>query len=148
MAYRRITEEERRLIHRRIGEGEPQSGIARRLSRDPGSISREIGRNTGLRNINRIALVVGGISPRLSEHVQEVIRLIEPRCVAERERFLAHCADAPLPALFPVPFQTFPQLQTRAMKHHSQVDCAYSHNIADRLARLALYLLQEESRPL
>ena len=49
MAYRRITEEERWLIHRWIGEGEPQSEIARRLSRDPGSISREIGRNTGLR---------------------------------------------------------------------------------------------------
>ena len=49
VAYRRITEEERRLIHRWIGEGEPQSEIARRLSRNPGSISREIGRNTGLR---------------------------------------------------------------------------------------------------
>lgn len=49
MAYRRITEGERRLIYRWIQEGEPQSEIARRLSRNPGSISREIGRNTGLR---------------------------------------------------------------------------------------------------
>ena len=49
MAYRRITEEERGLIYRWIGEGEPQSEIARRLSRNAGSISREIGRNTGLR---------------------------------------------------------------------------------------------------
>lgn len=48
MAYRRITEEERRLIHRWIQEGERQSEIARRLSRSAGSISREIGRNTGL----------------------------------------------------------------------------------------------------
>lgn len=49
MAYRRITEEERTLIYRWIGEGEPQSEIARRLSRSRGSISREIARNTGLR---------------------------------------------------------------------------------------------------
>ena len=49
VVYTRITEEERTLIHRWIQEGEPQSEIARRLSRNPGSISREIGRNTGLR---------------------------------------------------------------------------------------------------
>lgn len=49
MAYRRITAEERRLIYSWIQDGAPQSEIARRLSRNPGSISREIGRNTGLR---------------------------------------------------------------------------------------------------
>ena len=49
MAYKRITAEERMLIHRWIQEGEPQIEIARRLSRNRGSISREIGRNTGLR---------------------------------------------------------------------------------------------------
>jgi len=49
MAYKRISAEERTLIHRWIQEGETQSEIARRLSRDRGSISREIGRNTGLR---------------------------------------------------------------------------------------------------
>jgi transposase, IS30 family len=49
MAYKRISAEERTLIHRWIGEGETQNEIARRLSRDRGSISREIGRNTGLR---------------------------------------------------------------------------------------------------
>jgi len=49
VVYTRITEEERTLIHRWIQEGEPQSEMARRLSRNPGSISREIGRNTGLR---------------------------------------------------------------------------------------------------
>jgi IS30 family transposase len=49
MAYKRITEEERTLIYRWIREGQPQSEIARRLSRNPGSISRELGRNTGLK---------------------------------------------------------------------------------------------------
>ena len=49
MAYRRITEEERRLIYSWLQEGWPQSELARRLSRSPGSISREISRNTGLR---------------------------------------------------------------------------------------------------
>jgi len=49
VVYTRITEEERTLIHRWIQEGEPQSEMARRLSRNPGSISREIGPNTGLR---------------------------------------------------------------------------------------------------
>jgi len=49
MAYRRITEEERRLIYCWLREGESQNEIARRLSRSRGSISREIGRNTGLK---------------------------------------------------------------------------------------------------
>ncbi|MHB2029598.1 MAG: IS30 family transposase [Acidimicrobiales bacterium] len=49
MAYRRISAEERTLIYRWIQEGQPQSEIARRLSRSRGSISREIARNTGLR---------------------------------------------------------------------------------------------------
>lgn len=49
VAYTRITEEERTSVYRWIQEGQPQSEIARRLSRNPGSISREIGRNTGLR---------------------------------------------------------------------------------------------------
>ena len=47
--YARITGEERRHIYRWIKEGQPQSEIARRLSRNPGSISREIERNTGLK---------------------------------------------------------------------------------------------------
>lgn len=49
MAYRRITEEERRCIYRWTQEGWKQREIARRLGRDPGSISREIRRNTGSR---------------------------------------------------------------------------------------------------
>jgi IS30 family transposase len=49
MAYRRITEEERTLIYRWLREGHTQNEVARRLSRNRGSISREIGRNTGLR---------------------------------------------------------------------------------------------------
>jgi len=49
MAYRRITEEERRLIYSWLHDGWSQSEIARRLSRSPGSISREISRNTGLK---------------------------------------------------------------------------------------------------
>ena len=49
MAYGRISEEERRMIYRWLQEGESQKEIARRLSRNPGSISREIGRNTGLK---------------------------------------------------------------------------------------------------
>ncbi|HVA65553.1 MAG TPA: IS30 family transposase [Elusimicrobiota bacterium] len=49
MAYKRVTAEEREFIYRWLGEGEAQSEIARRLGRNPGSISREIGRNTGLR---------------------------------------------------------------------------------------------------
>jgi len=49
MAYKRITAEERAHIYRWDREGQPQREIARRLMRDPGSISREIARNTGLR---------------------------------------------------------------------------------------------------
>lgn len=49
MAYKRISAEERRLIYRWLRTGETQSEIARRLSRSRGSISREIGRNTGRR---------------------------------------------------------------------------------------------------
>ncbi|TNC94681.1 MAG: transposase [Rhodocyclaceae bacterium] len=49
MAYKRVTAEERALIYRWRRQGEKQSEIARRLARDPGSISREISRNTGLK---------------------------------------------------------------------------------------------------
>jgi len=49
MAYKRITAEERMLIYRWGQEGQKHSEIARLLSRNPGSISREIKRNTGLR---------------------------------------------------------------------------------------------------
>jgi len=49
MAYKRVTAEERTLIHRWIQDGERQNEIARRLKKSPGSISREIKRNTGLR---------------------------------------------------------------------------------------------------
>lgn len=49
MAYKRITEEERTLIYRWRREGRKQSEIARRLDRNPGSISREIARNRGRR---------------------------------------------------------------------------------------------------
>ncbi len=49
MAYKRVTLEERVFIYRWIQEDLKQGEIARRLARNPGSISREIGRNTGLR---------------------------------------------------------------------------------------------------
>lgn len=49
MAYKRVTAEERTLIYRWLREGEAQNEIARRLGRNPGSISREIVRNTGLK---------------------------------------------------------------------------------------------------
>jgi IS30 family transposase len=49
MAYKRITEDERTHIYRWIQEDRKQSEIARLLGRNPGSISREIERNTGLR---------------------------------------------------------------------------------------------------
>src|SRR5208337_3291321 len=49
MAYKRMTAEERTLIYRWGQEGQKQREIARLLSRNPGSISREIKRNTGLR---------------------------------------------------------------------------------------------------
>jgi len=48
-AYKRVTAEGRGLIYRWRREGEKQSEIARRLARNPGSISREIERNTGLK---------------------------------------------------------------------------------------------------
>jgi IS30 family transposase len=49
MAYMRMTSEERMLIYRWIQDDQKQDEIAWRLGRNPGSISREIGRNTGLR---------------------------------------------------------------------------------------------------
>jgi len=49
MAYMRVTAEERVLIYRWLQEGLKQNEISRRLKRDPGSISREIKRNTGRR---------------------------------------------------------------------------------------------------
>jgi len=49
MAYKRVTAEERALIYRWGQEGQKQRTIARLLGRDPGSISRELARNTGLR---------------------------------------------------------------------------------------------------
>lgn len=47
MAYKRVTEEERRHIYRWRQEGKSRREIARRLDRSPGTISREILRNTG-----------------------------------------------------------------------------------------------------
>jgi IS30 family transposase len=44
-----VTAEERALIYRWLQQGEAQNEIARRLGRNPGSISREIARNTGLK---------------------------------------------------------------------------------------------------
>lgn len=49
MVYKRVTAAERALIYRWMREGQRQSEIARRLARNPGSISREIRRNTGLK---------------------------------------------------------------------------------------------------
>ena len=49
MTYKRVTAEERTLIYRWRREGRKQSEIARRLDRNPGSISREITRNRGRR---------------------------------------------------------------------------------------------------
>lgn len=49
MTYKRVTAGERESIARWVQEGETQREIARRLWRDAGSISREIGRNSGLR---------------------------------------------------------------------------------------------------
>jgi len=48
-SYTRITLEERQHIHRWKLEGLSQGEIARRLRRSPGSISRELARNTGRR---------------------------------------------------------------------------------------------------
>ncbi len=47
MAYKRVTEEERRLIYRWQQEGAGVREAARRLGRAASSISREIARNTG-----------------------------------------------------------------------------------------------------
>ena len=47
MAYKRVTKEERRLIHRWRQEGLGPQELGRRLGRSAGSISREIGRNSG-----------------------------------------------------------------------------------------------------
>lgn len=47
MAYKRVTEEERRLIYRWRREGIGIREIARRLFRSAGSISRELARNQG-----------------------------------------------------------------------------------------------------
>ena len=49
MVYKRVTADEREHIYRWRREGLKQSEIARRLDRNPGSISREIARNTGLK---------------------------------------------------------------------------------------------------
>jgi IS30 family transposase len=49
MVYKRVTADEREHIYRWRREGRKQSEIARRLDRNPGSISREIARNRGRR---------------------------------------------------------------------------------------------------
>jgi IS30 family transposase len=49
MTYKRVTAEERGLIYRWLQEGLRQNEIAKRLKRSPGSLSREIKRNTGRR---------------------------------------------------------------------------------------------------
>ena len=49
MDYKRVTAEERGLIYRWLQEGLRQNEISKRLKRSPGSISREIKRNTGRR---------------------------------------------------------------------------------------------------
>lgn len=49
MAYKRVTKEERRLIHRWRQEGLGPRELGRRLGRSAGSISREIHRNSGRR---------------------------------------------------------------------------------------------------
>ncbi len=50
MAYKRVTEEERRHIYRWRQEGHGPREMARRLGRSASSISREIARNTGGRS--------------------------------------------------------------------------------------------------
>ena len=47
MTYKRMTEADRRHIHRWRQEGDGQREIARRLGRAASSISRELSRNTG-----------------------------------------------------------------------------------------------------
>lgn len=49
MGYGHLTADERRLIHQWLGEGYTQAGIGKLLSRDKGTISRELSRNTGAR---------------------------------------------------------------------------------------------------
>jgi IS30 family transposase len=49
MTYKRVTKEERRLIHRWRQEGLGPQEMGRRLGRSAGSISREIRRNSGRR---------------------------------------------------------------------------------------------------
>lgn len=49
MAYKRVTKEERRLIHRWRQEGLGPREIGRRLGRSASSLSREISRNSGKR---------------------------------------------------------------------------------------------------
>ena len=47
MTYKRMTEADRRQIHRWRQEGDGQRELARRLGRAASSISRELSRNTG-----------------------------------------------------------------------------------------------------
>jgi IS30 family transposase len=49
MTYKRVTGAERFFIYRWLKEGLKAAEIARRLRRNPGSISRELKRNTGLK---------------------------------------------------------------------------------------------------
>lgn len=46
--YRRLSNHEREEISRGLAAGETQAGIASRLSRNPATVSREIGRNSGM----------------------------------------------------------------------------------------------------
>ena len=49
MNHPRVTQEERMHIYRWRQEGRTQGEIARRLNRSPGTISRELFRNRGLK---------------------------------------------------------------------------------------------------
>ncbi len=51
MNYTQLTEYERYQIEAFLKAGFTQKAIARELRRSPGTISRELGRNTGLRGI-------------------------------------------------------------------------------------------------
>ncbi len=53
MTYKRMTEADRRQIHRWRQEGDGQRELARRLGRSASSISRELSRNTGGRRSYR-----------------------------------------------------------------------------------------------
>jgi len=55
MTYKRMTEADRRHIHRWRQEGDGQRELARRLGRAASSISRELSRNTGGRGYRPIA---------------------------------------------------------------------------------------------